>query len=173
METSFKWGLSSLQEVISFDALTGASLLVPVSVFQRIGLLDSRRFSHGFADFEFTRRASLAGFRCLVAAKSRVYTDSNPNYEPRYYIHSTRMDYLRNLFENRRFGYGFVTHWRLSFMHRDPVRGTLLLARRYAGLIKRSVLKLILPKKLLWYVVGTRHAVEEDRGLDTSTPTDR
>lgn len=48
------------------DLLCGRGTLIPVAVFRRIGLYDSRRLPQNAADHEFSRRAARAGFRLYV-----------------------------------------------------------------------------------------------------------
>ncbi len=138
--------LGDLEEVIKCDFLTGASLLVPIDVFGKIGLFDARNFPHGMGDFEFTLRASLNGYPCLVATGSRVYTEYNPKYPAWYFFSSSRREYLRNLFNSSKYYYGFKSIYRTSYMHRPFMIGTLLFLRRMMGLAKSIFLKLILTR---------------------------
>ena len=138
-----------LEKVIRCDFLTGASLLVPVNVFMKIGLFDDRNFPHNWGDFEFTLRASLNGYPCLVASRSKVYTEYNLNYPSWYFFSSTRRAYLLNLFNSTKFLYGFRGIRKTSYMHRSFVIGTLLYLRRMIGLIKSILLKLLLPRDTL------------------------
>lgn len=144
---------SDLPDIIECDMLTGASMLVPTSVFKVIGLLDQNKFPHHWGDLEFSHRASLAGFRCLTATRSRIYTEHNPNYPAPFFINSSRIAYLRSLFNSKRHIHGFVGLWRSSYMHRNVVIGTIAYLRRLAGLVKRVVMKLFLPNSLLREIV--------------------
>lgn len=137
----------NLEEVIGCDLLTGASLLVPVSVFRKIGIFDYRNFPHNWGDFEFTRRASLNGYSCLVATQSKVYTEHNQNYPLWYFFNSTRREYLKNLFDSHKFIYGFRGILKTSYMHKSFSVGTLLYSRRLMGLTKSILLKLLLTKE--------------------------
>lgn len=149
-----------MAEVLECDLLTGSSLLIPGSVFRKIGMFDNDRFPHGYGDFEFTWRASLAGFRCLVAAQSRVYTEYNQNYTNRYLIKSTRKDYLRNLFNKTKYGYGFASLSQVSYMHKPFLLGTVLYIRRLLGLTRKVLMKVFLPNKVLRMLVRERNLSE-------------
>lgn len=138
-----------VEETIQCDLLTGSSLLIPTSVLRSIGIFDSENFPHNWGDFEFTQRASLAGFPCFVAAKSRVYTEHNPNYPSWYFISSSRKEYLKNLFNYTKFLYGFRGIRKTSYMHRSFVKGSLLYMYRTMGLAKRIFLKLALTREAL------------------------
>lgn len=135
-----------LGDIIPCDLLTGASLMIPVYVFGNIGMFDDKNFPHNWGDFEFTRRASLKGYRCLVAAKSKVFTEHNPNYPLLYFFGATRIEYLKNLFNYTKFIYGFKGVRKTSYMHRPFLVGTLLYVRRLVRLAKSIALKLLLTK---------------------------
>lgn len=141
---SDKWS-----DVVECDLLTGASLLVPTAVFNEVGLMDDEGFPHNWGDFEFTLRASLNGFKCLVATKSKVFTEFNRRYSIMYYYFSSRTEYCKNLFENRKYFYGISAIKKSSFMHKSFTRGITLYIRRILGLFRQIVLKVFLPKKLL------------------------
>ena len=51
--------------VVEVTHAPGRGLLIPDSVFERIGLFDSRRFPQYAADYDFTHRARRAGFRII------------------------------------------------------------------------------------------------------------
>jgi GT2 family glycosyltransferase len=140
---------TSIGETLECEMLTGSSLLIPVKVFGRIGLFDDKKFPHHWGDFEFTRRASLAGFRCLVATRSKVYTQYNPNYALPYLLTSTRREYLRNLFDSRKYFYGFKSTAKASYMHKNFCAGTIVFLKGLLGLSKRIALKIVLPNRIL------------------------
>ena len=133
--------------------LTGSSLLIPANVFRKVGAFDNERYPHGYGDFEFTLRASLAGFQCLVASRSHIYTEYNQNYSDRYLVRSTRKDYLRNLFNKTKYGYGFASLRQISYMHKPFLIGTILYIRRLAGLTKKILMKVVLPNNVLRILV--------------------
>lgn len=153
----------TLPEAIECDMLTGAALLLPPRVFEVVGLLDEKHFPHNWGDFEFTLRASLAGFHCLVATRSRVYTDYNRRYPIIYFYSSSRREFLKNLFDSRRHYYGFGPIRATSFMHRRYPIALILYARRLAGLLKTILIKLLFPKPLL-----RRHLLRAFRSRNVS-----
>lgn len=139
----------SIPDIIECDILTGSSLLIPINVVRDIGNFDSKKFPHHWGDFEFTRRASLAGYKCLVVTKSKIYTEYNPNYALPYMLKSSRVEYLKNLFNNTRHFYGFRSIMRSSFMHKGFFRGLVLFTRRFFGLLKLIFLKVVLTNHAL------------------------
>lgn len=59
------------------------------------------------------------------------------------------MQYLRNLFDNTKFMYGFRAIRKTSYMHRPFWLGTLLYARRLVGLLKSAAIKLLFSREQL------------------------
>ncbi len=142
-----------LPEVLECDMLTGSSLLIRANVFQKIGMFDDKDCPQQHGDLDFTLRASRSGFRCLVATRSRIYTEYNPNSGDRYLVNSSRKDYFRNLFDRKKFSYGFKSIRDLSYMHKPFLLGTILYARRSLGLMKKIIMKACLPNKALRMMV--------------------
>ena len=58
---------------VESQSLPGRGTLIPMAVFDKIGLFDSKRFIHYMADIEFSFRARKAGYRLIVNASSVVY----------------------------------------------------------------------------------------------------
>jgi GT2 family glycosyltransferase len=144
-------GLEStkLEEVISCDILTGAALLIPVETVKKIGNFDDVNFPHHLGDFEFSRRSSLAGFRCLVATKSRIYTEYNRNYAIPFLLSSTRTQYIKSLFNNPKYYHGIRTLLKSSYMHKSILIGSLLFGKEIVKLLQNLTLKVILPNNVL------------------------
>lgn len=62
------------EPLLSTDVLPGRGMLVPLTVFARIGLFDQEHLPHYGADNEFSWRAKKQGFTLVVATKSVVAT---------------------------------------------------------------------------------------------------
>lgn len=58
---------------VETQSLPGRGTLIPMAVFDKIGLFDSKKYAHYMADIEFSIRAHKAGYRLIVNAKSLVY----------------------------------------------------------------------------------------------------
>ncbi|GAB4052659.1 glycosyltransferase family 2 protein [Spirosoma litoris] len=58
---------------IPSDCLPGRGLLIPIIVFNKIGLFDEIHFRHHMADLDFSIRAKQAGFPLFVATDCMVY----------------------------------------------------------------------------------------------------
>jgi GT2 family glycosyltransferase len=84
---------NGLHEVTHFP---GRGLLIPVAVFEKIGLYDEKNFPHYAADYDFTHKAIRTGFKvyCNFDAKLFIYPDASGAAENRkkkslknYYTH--------------------------------------------------------------------------------------
>lgn len=64
--------LSSHADSIETDSLPGRGTLIPMEVFQKVGLYDSAHFAHYMADVEFSVRAKKAGYPLLISTQSVV-----------------------------------------------------------------------------------------------------
>lgn len=81
------------------DFIVGASMLIPRTIFEKIGLLDEKFFLY-YEDVEFCVRAHRAGFACAWAPNSIVYHKEGGTTGARSGVHSRKptraawIDYL-------------------------------------------------------------------------------
>jgi GT2 family glycosyltransferase len=61
------------KEYVASDALPGRGTLIPMEVFDKVGLYDTEHFAHYMSDFEFSVRAKKAGYQLIVDTKCLVY----------------------------------------------------------------------------------------------------
>jgi GT2 family glycosyltransferase len=85
----------ALMPDMTVESLTGASMLVPLSVFDRVGLLDESYFLY-FEDAEFCMRCQQFGIPCIVALQSVVLheegaTTGRKSFATQYYFHRNRL----------------------------------------------------------------------------------
>lgn len=88
----------AVRDGMSVETLTGASMLIPSSVFRQLGVLDPSFFLY-FEDGEFSLRCSRAGLLLTVAAKSLVLhkegaTTGRKSRSTQYYYHRNRLRML-------------------------------------------------------------------------------
>ena len=57
---------ASEKALCAVDGLAGKGVLIPIEVFQKVGLYDSARLPHYHADLEFSIRAAKAGYKLYV-----------------------------------------------------------------------------------------------------------
>jgi len=60
-------------DYVESDSLPGRGTLIPMEVFDKVGLYDSAHFIHYMSDIEFSVRARKAGYRLIVNTGSLVY----------------------------------------------------------------------------------------------------
>jgi GT2 family glycosyltransferase len=83
----------SLHDGMPVQLLSGASMIIPVSVFQHIGLLAEEYFLY-FEDGDFCERARRAGFACTLALGSTVFHEeggTTGRQLPPYYYQRNRL----------------------------------------------------------------------------------
>jgi GT2 family glycosyltransferase len=87
-----------IQDKMPVDTLSGASMLIPFSAIQAVGLLDESFFLY-FEDGEYSLRCAHKGFSLNVATQSRVYhkegaTTGRKSLSTQYYFYRNRMKLL-------------------------------------------------------------------------------
>ena len=65
--------IASLQDTIATDLLPGRGVLIPITVFIKIGVYDFSTFPHYMADEDFSLRAKKVNYELLIATKAVVY----------------------------------------------------------------------------------------------------
>jgi len=63
-------------EIIYTDLLPGRGTLIPLEVFDKVGLYDQKYFPHYAADEDFSYQASKKGYNLIVATNCIVYSHS-------------------------------------------------------------------------------------------------
>ncbi len=60
--------------IASISEASGRGTLIPLSIFQKIGLYDERHLPHYGSDYDFSYRASRAGCRVMVCLAAHVFS---------------------------------------------------------------------------------------------------
>ncbi len=89
---------NSLQDGMEIECLSGASMLVPLNAFKRLGLLDESFFLY-FEDAEFCLRAANKNYPINLALRARVYhkegsTTGKNSLATQYYFYRNRLRLL-------------------------------------------------------------------------------
>lgn len=63
--------------VYKVQSVSGKGVLIPIEVFQKIGLYNSKQLPQYHGDTEFSRRAFLAGYQIFFNPNAVIYTDQN------------------------------------------------------------------------------------------------
>ncbi|RMH19009.1 MAG: glycosyltransferase family 2 protein [Gammaproteobacteria bacterium] len=121
--------------------LPGKGVLIPVSVYKRIGLYDGKHFPHYHADSEFTFRAFKYGikvyvdFDSVVRSQVNLYNAGRSSSRPsfRQVLHSFFSPYGLNSFQ---------AYWNMACLHFPEAKWDFLLrsyARITGGMLKRAL----------------------------------
>ena len=95
------------------EGMAGNCLLYPVAAIRECGLMDEKKFPHGWGDIQYVVRMKKMGWKLLVDPKSLVWCEPNTNPKP---LHQLSVgDIARILFVNRRHPLNlhrqFITRW--------------------------------------------------------------
>ena len=88
------------QEPFEVEGLAGNCLLFPVAAIRECGLMDEKKFPHGWGDFQWVVRMKNMGWRLLIEPKALVWCEPNTNPKPLRQLKKSEI--LRILFRNRR-----------------------------------------------------------------------
>lgn len=95
------------------ECLVGNCVLIPAGAIDECGILDERRFPHGWGDAQYTTRMRKAGWKLLVAPRALVWCE--PNTNPRGLNQLPVRDRLHTWFLNERHPVNlkrqFVARW--------------------------------------------------------------
>ena len=102
------------------EGLAGNCVLIPAETIRECGLMDEKRFPHGWGDIQYFVRMKKKGWKLLVDPSALVWCEPNTNPPP---LHSLPIkDILRILFIDRRHPLNlqrqFIARWESA-----PTRG--------------------------------------------------
>jgi GT2 family glycosyltransferase len=80
--------------------MAGNCVLFPVEAIRECGLMDEKKFPHGWGDFQYVVRMKNMGWRLLIEPKAFVWCEPNTNPKPLHQLKKSEI--LRILFRNRR-----------------------------------------------------------------------
>jgi Predicted glycosyltransferases len=101
------------QKHFDVECIVGNCVLFPVEAIRENGLMDERKFPHGWGDAQYLMRMRKAGWRLIVEPKAFVWCEPNTYPEP---LHAKGISHtLRTLFVNDRHPLNlkrqFVARW--------------------------------------------------------------
>lgn len=88
------------KEPFEVEGMAGNCLLFPVEAIRECGLMDEKKFPHGWGDFQWVVRMKNMGWRLLIEPKAFVWCEPNTNPKPLHQLKKSEI--LRVLFRNRR-----------------------------------------------------------------------
>jgi glycosyltransferase involved in cell wall biosynthesis/GT2 family glycosyltransferase len=101
----------SLRRLVETTHYPGRGLLIPVDVFDRIGLFDAVHFPQTAADYDFTHRARRAGYRIFCDSSSVLRIHPAESGDAIWRLRKSWGNYRRHLFDNRGGGNLRVFFW--------------------------------------------------------------
>lgn len=88
------------QQPFEVECIVGNCVLVPTDAIRKCGVMDERRFPHGWGDAQYMMRLRKAGWKMLVDPKAFVWCEPNTYPPP---LHSLKLkDVINTLFVNER-----------------------------------------------------------------------
>lgn len=88
------------KEAFEVEGLAGNCVLFPVKAIRECGLMDEKKFPHGWGDIQYLVRMKKKGWKLLVEPKSYVWCEPNTNPKPLHQL--SKKEILKILFQNRR-----------------------------------------------------------------------
>ncbi len=88
------------QDAFEVECIVGNCVLFPVESIKENGLMDEKKFPHGWGDAQYLMRMRKAGWKLLVEPKSLVWCEPNTNPAPLHTL--PKKEILKALFVNRR-----------------------------------------------------------------------
>lgn len=88
------------EQAFEVEGLAGNCVLFPVEAIRECGLMDEKKFPHGWGDIQYVIRMKKNGWRLLIEPKSFVWCEPNTNPKPLHLLPAREI--LKVLFVNRR-----------------------------------------------------------------------
>ncbi len=88
------------QRAFEVECIVGNCVLFPVEAVRENGLMDEKKFPHGWGDAQYLMRMRKAGWKLLIEPKSFVWCEPNTHPAPLHTLSISNI--LKTLFVNRR-----------------------------------------------------------------------
>lgn len=93
-----KVDINRLPYRLETDMLPGRGTLIPVKVFEKIGLFDSFNFPQYSSDYDFSLRAKKNGYNLLVCSKAIVFSEVNETGINFNYNKPTLLNFIKSFY---------------------------------------------------------------------------
>jgi Predicted glycosyltransferases len=131
------------QTAFEVEGIVGNCVLYPVEVIREVGLMDEKRFPHGWGDIQYTVKMRKAGWKLLIEPKAYVWNE--PNTYPKPLHTMPKKEILKTLFVNRRHPVNlhrqFIARWESAPTKIASVVGFCVYLLTLAGKFLRFSLK--------------------------------
>lgn len=88
------------KQAFEVEGMAGNCVLFPVEAVRECGLMDEKKFPHGWGDIQYIVRMKRRGWKLLIEPKSYVWCEPNTYPKPLHQL--SKREILQNLFKNRR-----------------------------------------------------------------------
>ena len=88
------------QTAFEVECIVGNCVLFPTEAIRECGLMDEKKFPHGWGDAQYLMRLRKAGWKLLIEPKAYVWCEPNTNPTPLHELKPAEI--LRVLFVNKR-----------------------------------------------------------------------
>lgn len=88
------------KEAFEVECIVGNCVLIPAAAVRECGVMDEKRFPHGWGDAQYMARLSKAGWRMMIEPRSYVWCEPNTNPPPLHTL--TLAKRLNILFKDER-----------------------------------------------------------------------
>ncbi len=88
------------QTAFAVEAIVGNCVLFPTDAIKECGLMDEKKFPHGWGDAQWLRRMRKAGWHLFIEPKAYVWCEPNTNPTPLHLLKTAEI--FRVLFVNKR-----------------------------------------------------------------------
>ncbi|MFC2166071.1 glycosyltransferase family 2 protein [Acidobacteriota bacterium] len=161
------WRDSYAGKIVEADTLSTKSVLIPVEVIKKVGLIDSKRFPHNYSDWDYFRSVKSMGFALLVNMDSHIYSrGSDTNYH--HLLLNMNLKDIRKSFFDIKYGNHLKSLYYWATKGENFIRGHILFAYRMLPYGYWLLLRIILPKEKLEEILRGRK-----KGTSDGTPWKR
>ena len=130
----------NIKDYLTTDYLPGRGTLIPVKTFREIGNYDAENFPQYIADEEFSYRAKLRGYNCIVSSKVKVYVNTD----------STGLNFFNNKINYKMFFKSLTAinsinnlKYRANFAYKHSKYPLVYLIFNYSRLFIKSFIQII------------------------------
>jgi GT2 family glycosyltransferase len=145
--------LNDFSGIVESEWLTGMGVLIPVTVFKKIGFYDSKNYPQYFGDAEFSIRAKVAGFKLLVDTSCVLTADLNSNWVNKS-LSLPRITFLKDLFLSKRSPYQISK--RVKFYNKYWPYGKI-------SALSRIYLIELIPVYRSWFIAYSRKIIKRSK----------
>jgi GT2 family glycosyltransferase len=123
------------KQAFEVEGMAGNCVLFPVEAIRECGLMDEKKFPHGWGDIQYVVRMKRKGWRLLVEPKSYVWCE--PNTYPKPLHELSPKEILKVLFVNQRHPSNlhrqFISRWESSPTKIKGLAGFLVYLLQLSG----------------------------------------